>query len=148
METGVGDHLTFNFVFGQVDRGAVGEDVRDGADAPVHQRGGDWMHRHDCDLWLPPAPSSYRNDYREEPNFPPTGHRGNRGSKSMDGGGGEGGLRWHTVDSAACPPNSRFFFFFFFCWSQNEKQEQSTGLCVVCCLTSLQVCYLLGKQTN
>jgi len=42
--------LTFNFVFRQVHRGAVGEDVRDGADAPVHQSGGYWMHRHDCDL--------------------------------------------------------------------------------------------------
>lgn len=53
--------LTFNLIFGQVDRGAVGEDVRDGAHAPVHQRGGYWVHRHDCDLWQPPAPSSYRN---------------------------------------------------------------------------------------
>lgn len=44
--------LTFNLVFGQVHRRAVGEDVRDGADPPVHQRGGDRVHRHDCDLWL------------------------------------------------------------------------------------------------
>lgn len=50
--------LTFNLVFGQVHGRAVGEDVGDGAHAPVHQRGGDWMHRHGCDLWLPPAPSS------------------------------------------------------------------------------------------
>lgn len=62
--------LTFNFVFRQIHRRAVGEDVRDGADPPVHQRGGDWMHRHGCDLWIPPAPSSYRNVYREDPNFP------------------------------------------------------------------------------
>lgn len=47
--------LTFNLVFGQVHRRAVGEDVRDGADPPVHQRGGDRVHRHDCDLWLAAA---------------------------------------------------------------------------------------------
>lgn len=29
------------------------------------------MHRHDCDLWEPPAPSSYRIVYREHRNFPP-----------------------------------------------------------------------------
>lgn len=63
-------YLTFNFVFGQVDRCAVGEDVGDGADAPVHQGGGDWVHRHGCDLWVPPAPSSCRNVSREDRNFP------------------------------------------------------------------------------
>lgn len=47
--------LTFNLVFGQVHRRAVGEDVRDGADPPVHQRGGDRVHRHGCDLWLAAA---------------------------------------------------------------------------------------------
>lgn len=70
-----GCRLTFNLIFGQVDRGAVGEDVRDGAHAPVHQRGGDRVHRHDCDLWRPPAPSSYRNVYWELRNFPPRSPR-------------------------------------------------------------------------
>lgn len=49
--------LTFNLVFGQVHWRAVGEDVRDGADPPVHQRGSDRVHRHDCDLWLAAASS-------------------------------------------------------------------------------------------
>lgn len=93
-------HLTFNFVFGQVHRGAVGEDVGDGADAPVHQRGGDWMHRHGCDLWLPPASWSYRDVYEELPNFPER-PPAERESEPMDAGtgvcgcggreGGEGG---------------------------------------------------------
>lgn len=43
------------------------------------------MHRHDCDLWLPPAPSSYRNVYREGPNFLPRSPREQR-SESMDMG--------------------------------------------------------------
>lgn len=93
--------LTFYFVFRQVHRRAVGEDVRDGADPPVHQRGGDWMHRHGCDLWIPPAPSSYRNVYREDPNFPaqsPT-------EKQIHGwgaGGAKGKRGFRSVSASIC----------------------------------------------
>lgn len=107
-------HLTFNFVFGQVHRGAVGEDVGDGADPPVHQRRGDWVHRHDCDLWQPPAPWSYSDVYREDPNFPPRSPREQR-NESMDGGKG---ARWETVDSAAWKP--KFCF-----WSTTSEKEQN-----------------------
>lgn len=97
-----GCRLTFNLIFGQVDRGAVGEDVRDGAHAPVHQRGGDWVHRHDCDLWRPPAPSSYRNVYWELRNFPPRSPR-ECSSESMHG------RSVNTAESAARSPKCCFW---------------------------------------
>lgn len=50
------------------------------------------MHRHDCDLWVPPAPSSYRYFYREDPNFPPRTEREGR-SESMRGEVGDDGFR-------------------------------------------------------
>lgn len=53
---GGGMSLTFHLVFGQVDRGAVGEDVRDGAHPPVHERGADRVHRHGCDPLYPAIP--------------------------------------------------------------------------------------------
>lgn len=74
------------------------------------------MHRHGCDLWMPPAPSSYRNVYREDPNFPTQSPR-ERISESMDEGLG---VRGGKVDSAACPPQSAV-------WSMNEEQENVRG---------------------
>lgn len=106
-------HLTFNLVFGQVHRGAVREDVGDGADAPVHQRGGDWVHRHDCDLRQPPAPASRTNVYRENANFPPRSPR-QLGSESMDGG--RGARRETARGSAAWPP---------ICSLQDERAEEN-----------------------
>lgn len=118
-------HLTFNLVFGQVHRGAVREDVGDGADAPVHQRGGDWVHRHDCDLWQPPAPSSRTNVYREDANFPPRSPR-QLGSESMDGG--RGARRETARGSAAWPP---------ICSLQDERAEGKLQVCEGASLTSL-----------
>ena len=118
--------LTFNLIFGQVDRGAVGEDVRDGAHAPVHQRGGYWVHRHDCDLWQPPAPSSYRNVYWEQRNFPPRSPR-ERSSESM-----RGRSVW-TADSAACSQQKCCL------WSATDTEGE---------IQKNQISYLSDKNTE
>lgn len=71
------------------------------------------MHRHDCDLWQPPAPSSRTNVYREDANFPPRSPR-QLGSESMDGG--RGARRETARGSAAWPP---------ICSLQDERAEEN-----------------------
>lgn len=81
------------------------------------------MHRHDGDLWLPPAPSSYRKRvYGEESQLPPSRSQKERRKRVHGWREGGKGVRREKVDSAACPPKSRFFFFFF--WSTTEEQQQ------------------------
>lgn len=71
------------------------------------------MHRHDGDLWLPPAPSSYRKRvYGEESQLPPSRSQKERRKRVHGWREGGKGVRREKVDSAACPPKSRFFFFF------------------------------------
>lgn len=88
--------LTFNLVFGQVHRRAVGEDVRDGADPPVHQRGGDRMHRHDCDLWLAAARALVVHERLQQTaegaqQLPPTVAERGAGERVHGWGAGRGG---------------------------------------------------------